>query len=152
MTSVSNQIEPSAFFTCPSFSVTHIASPTFSLPFQTTEEFEYLVHKALKTPNPRKIDSLTVRAISSDSSDSQICGWHLLSTLLVQLRRSRKTWVATTWLESVAEYGAGDTEVEAIEDLITSLGEYCLALEKRENQLGESAQRELARLRALLQH
>ena len=145
---VSNQLQPSAFFSARSLTVTRVASPTISLPYLTSERISFTEHRPLKTPNPRKIDSLTVLAIPGGS---QVGDWRLKSTVLVQLRHGRRQWVATTWLERMAEYGAGDTEADAIADLVTSLGEYRESLESREKKLGKSAKGELRHLQRLIE-
>ena len=73
------------------------------------------------------------------------------SVILVQVSRTRRESVATTWLEGVAEYGTGAGDNEAISDLVVSLGEYRKALEKRERKLGDSARKELDCLRRLIE-
>lgn len=148
MTTVSNQLQPSAFFSAHSLAVTPTVSPTISPFCQTNEEVRFVVQKPLKTPNPSKIESLMVLAVPRGS---EIGDWRLESVVLVQLRRGRRQWVATTWLEGMAEYGAGDTVADATADLVTSLGEYRVSLEKRENRLEASAQVELAHLRRLIE-
>lgn len=107
-----------------------------------------VIYSPVRTPNLRKADSLTVFAIPQDTS---IKGWHLKSALLGHLRPVRKQWIATTWLEGVEEYGTGKTESEAVVDLVTSLGEYRLSLEKREKNIGELTKRELGYLRRLIE-
>lgn len=83
--------------------------------------------------------------------DTQVAGWRLKSLLLVQTKPARKGWVATGWLEGIAEYGTAENETDAITDLVVSLGEYKEALEKREEGLGDSARRELDYLRKLIE-
>jgi len=83
--------------------------------------------------------------------DSEIGDWRLKSIILVQIRTTRKEWLATTWLEGIAEYGVGEGGSEAIIDLVVSLGEYRESLEKREVNLGDSARRELDYLRRLIE-
>ena len=75
-------------------------------------------------------------------------GRRLNSILLVQLRTSRDGVLATTYLEA-EEYGWGNTEGEAIMDLMTSLVEYMESLEARQDQLAQSIGEELQRLRQL---
>jgi len=148
MTTLSYRLESSAFSSSPGFQIGRTSSPTISLDHATSDDILWVAHKAFSTPNPRKPESLTVFALHRDSEWD---GWCLKSPLVLQLRRVRKQWVASTWLEGVAEYGVADTESEAARDLVVSLGDYREALETRENKLGESARRELARLRILIE-
>ena len=83
--------------------------------------------------------------------DTSIAGWHLKSLLLVEITPADMEFVATTWLEGVAEYGTGETEADAKTDLVVSLGEYREALEERQDKLGDSALRELDYLRKLIE-
>ena len=115
---------------------------------QTSLGIMLTVHKPVKTPGYRKMNSLTVLSIPRDST---VAGWHLKSLLVVQISHKRKELVATTWLEGVAEYGTAKNENEAIADLIVSLGEYLEVLEGRENNLGDSARNELDCLRRLIE-
>jgi hypothetical protein len=66
------------------------------------------------------------------------------------MRRVGREWVATTWLEGVLEYGNGATANDSLADLIVSIGEYRESLERREEDLGDSALRELSYLRRLI--
>ena len=68
----------------------------------------------------------------------------------MQIRYTPKEYVAATWLEGIAEYGAAQGQTEAVADLVVSLGEYKESLEKRETKLGDSARRELDYLRRLI--
>lgn len=124
------------------------SSPPIPWRSETSPEIRLTPHKPIKTPSLRKPHSLTVLSISRDT---EISGWCLKSIMLVQIRHSRRETVATTWLEGVAEYGTGQGEAEAITDLVVSLGEYRESLEKQENKLGGSAQRELNYLRRLIE-
>ena len=125
---------------------------SFSCPVElnwaTSAEIKLKPHKPIKTPNPRKLDSLAVLCIPRDST---IDDWRLKSLMVVQLRRMRKECLATTWLEGMAEYGTGYTDGEAITDLVVSVGEYRESLKQREERLCDSAQRELALLRKLIE-
>ena len=152
MSTISSQLTASAFFSSPEIGLVALSSPPIRFDWLTNPEFKPLVlHKPVKTPNPRKADSLTVPAYLVISNDSQIGDWRLKSVMVVQLRRTRKQWLATTWLEGVAEYGTAETDGEAITDLVVSLGEYRESLEKREKKLGDSARNELAYLRNLIE-
>ena len=114
---------------------------------QGSADINIVVHKPVKTPSFRKANSVLVLSIPRGS---EIGPWHLKSVLLVQISRSRRESVATTWLEGVAEYGVGKGDDEAILDLVVSLGEYRDSLEKRKGKLGDSARKELDRLRKLI--
>ena len=75
-------------------------------------------------------------------------GHRLKSLLLVQLRASESGVLAITYLDT-EEYGWGNTEGEAIADLMTSLVEYMESLEARQDQLGDPAAADLDKLHAL---
>ena len=74
----------------------------------------------------------------------------LSMVLLAQLKVSRRGVLAITYLDA-EEYGAGQTEAEAIMDLVSSLAEYKDSLEKRELRLAEGAIADLAKLRRLFE-
>ena len=116
--------------------------------FETGPQIKMTVHKAVKTPKIRNLRSVTVLCTPGDML---IADWHLKSLLLVQLTPARKGSVATAWLEGIAEYGTAENETDAITDLVISLGEYREALERREENLGNSARRELDYLRRLIE-
>lgn len=155
---VSNELNPSAFVSSPDIKialrrgpfikVVSRPSPYVQVACSTSREVKLPVFKAAKTPSPPKPDSLTVLAVLAGSS---VAGWDLKSLLLVQLRRTRRLAVATTWLEGLAEYGTGKSDAEAVADLVVSLGEYRESLERRRRKLGASARGELALLRNLIQ-
>ncbi len=75
--------------------------------------------------------------------------WELASDLMVEVATSDQEVLATTYL-TVAEYGAGSSIEEAVNDLLTSLSEYRESLEEREARLGASAVADLAKLRKIL--
>lgn len=81
----------------------------------------------------------------------QIHGWRLKSLLLAILEADEEGVVANAWLYGVNEYGTGQTEEEAITDLVHSLGEYRQSLEERECRLSPSAKSDLLQLRALVE-
>ena len=109
----------------------------------TSPKIKIRAYKAAKTPNvPR---SLPI------PRNTQIADWRLKSLLLVQTKPTRKGSVATAWLEGINEYGTADNETDAITDLVVSLGEYKETLEEREDNLGDSALRELYYLRKLIE-
>ncbi|MBI4298531.1 MAG: hypothetical protein HY666_02070 [Chloroflexi bacterium] len=114
----------------------------------TNAPMNITVHKALKTPLPRAIETLTTFPLLATSV---IQNWRLKATLMVQLRHKHKMWSATTWLEGVAEYGTGKTADEALVDLIVSLGDYLESLKKRKARLGASALEELKHLESLIE-
>ena len=107
-----------------------------------------VVHKPGGIPNPRRLGSLTVLPIPRDT---QIGVWRVKSVIMLQIRRTRKQWLTSTWLEGIAEYGTGKTEDEATTDLISSLGEYRASLEALEERLSESARNELRHLQGLIE-
>lgn len=131
MTTISNELAASAFRSSPGSS-----------------QIKFAPIEPGKTPKPRRSETLTVLSILKGSD---IGGWRLKSVLLVQIRRTRKQSLATSWLEGVTEYGVGKTDSEAITDLVMSVGEYRESLEKQENKLGDTAQKELSYLRRLVE-
>lgn len=72
----------------------------------------------------------------------------LSAVLLAQLKVSRRGVLAITYLDA-EEYGSGQTEREAVLDLVSSLAEYKDSLEKREPRLAEGALADLVKLRQL---
>lgn len=149
MSTASNKLIGRSFaYTTHSIPQTLLPSPVIPWFFETNQQIRITVHKAVKTPNIKKPRSVTVLLIPRDT---QIAGWLLKSLLIVQLTPTRKGSVATTWLEGIAEYGAAENETDAITDVVTSLGEYKEALEEREENLGDSARRELDLLRKLIE-
>jgi len=137
-TTFTNELHASAFVSSESIFVEVSSGPTIELPHQ----------KPVGTPNPHTQESTTVLAIPS----REIGEWRLKTTLLVQLvPSSSHEWLAMTWLEGVPEYGTGEGDVEAIEDLVASIGEYRESLERREDKLGESAKRELGYVKRLVE-
>lgn len=148
MSTLSTELVQLTVYSSPEITLVSSSSAPIPLDWKTSPTIRFAVHKPVKTPVPRRLDTLTVLAVPRDT---EIAGWLLRSVLLVQLRRSRKEWVATTWLERLAEYGSGETDVEAIKDLVVSLGEYRESLERRESKLGEPARKELVALRRLIE-
>lgn len=151
MSTGTNKLKASAFVSNPIIRAVPLSNPPIirvvplsSSPLQWelegNVEIRLVVHKPVKTPIPRKPSSVTVLLIPRKS---EICGWRLKSAILVQVSRTRRESVATTWLEGIAEYGTGAGDNEAISDLVVSLGEYRKSLEKRERKLGDSARKEL---------
>lgn len=145
---ISNEIPSSAFVSNPEIRIMAFPSPPIELKSKTSPEIRYLVHKPGKTLTRGLSNTLTVCMLPRDS---EIGDWRLKSIILVQIRTTRKEWLATTWLEGIAEYGVGEGGSEAIIDLVVSLGEYRESLEKREVNLGDSARRELDYLRRLIE-
>lgn len=81
----------------------------------------------------------------------EVAGHPPLATLLLaQLKVSRRGVLAITYLDA-EEYGSGQTEREAVLDLVSSLAEYKDSLEKREHRLSEGALADLAKLRRLFE-
>jgi len=72
----------------------------------------------------------------------------LREVLLAQLKVSRAGVLAITYLDT-EEYGSGQTEDQAVADLISSLAEYKDSLEQREDRLSEEAMADLSKLRRL---
>ena len=123
-----------------------LAASAFSV--DTSEHITYDVGKPGMTPKLRNQDGLTVIAIPRKST---ISDWRLKSTLIIQVRRTKKEWLAETWLEGISEYGLGQNESDAITDLIVSLGEYYKSLKMRKRKLGDSALKDIATLEKLIE-
>lgn len=97
-----------------------------------------------------RIKTGTTLAAITYPGNIKIGEWMLLSTLVIQLRRTRREAIATIWLEGIHEYGVGKNDNEAIEDLIESLGEHRESLERREDALAEISVKQLVCLRQLI--
>ncbi len=145
---ISNELQSSAFVSNPEISIVLVSSPFIQLKPVSSPHIEFVVHRAGSTLTRVKPNALTVLALPKDST---IAGWKLKSVILVRIRYTRKQCVAITWLEGIAEYGAGERESEAITDLVDSLGEYRQSLERREAHLGDLARKELDYLRKLVE-
>ena len=149
MDTSTNTLDASAFVSNPRVFIEVWPSPLIEVHSQTGPTVQFSVHRPVKTPHFPKAESTTVFIITKDS---KIRGWHLKSVLLAQIQpTSRRGWVATTWLEGVAEYGVAKSASEAVEDLVISIGEYLESLENRVENLGDSAKRELDYLRKLIE-
>ena len=145
---ISNQLSPKAFVHSRRIQINRWVSPHIDLSPTTSPNIKYEALKPARTPSSRKYNSITVLSIPRDT---EIEGWRLKLVTLVRVYPRRKESVAMTWLEGAAEYGVGMNESEAITDLVVSLGEYREALEKQENKLGVSTQKELNCLRNLIE-
>lgn len=145
---LSNEIPSSAFVSNPEICIVAFPSLPIELKSETSPEISFVVHNPGKTLTRGKSNTLTVLTLPRDS---EIGDWRLKSIILVQIRHTQKEYLATTWLEGIAEYGVGKGESEAIIDLVVSLGEYRDSLEKQEVNLGDSARRELDYLRRIIE-
>jgi len=143
-----NDLQPSVFISSKEVRVPLWTSVPLQLRISSNPLVTFMTRKPVRTPNPRRLDTLTVLSIPGGTVIDNYC---LKSVLLVQLRRVLKESLAVTWLEGVAEYGTGKEDESALMDLVISLGEYREALEKREQDLGDSAKRDLDKLRRLIE-
>ncbi len=75
--------------------------------------------------------------------DRRGCHHQLKTDLTAEIEHSTEGWAATVEVECLFEYGWGDTEQEAIDDLICSLGGYKLWLVERRGNLAECSARDL---------
>ena len=118
--------------------------------FSSSPEFTFFYPQPVGTPRLRQVKSLGLFSIPRDT---QVGDWRLKSVLLAQLKTTRKQWVAMTHLAGIAEYGTGKSEVEAITDLIVSLGECRYVLERRAEtrRLGASTREGLECLQNLIE-
>ena len=71
------------------------------------------------------------------------CRHQLKADLTVEIERSLEGWGATVEVECLYEYGWGGTEEEAIDDLVSSLGDYKLWLIERKGNLADCSARDL---------
>ncbi len=75
----------------------------------------------------------------------------LKTSLLINTSSSPEGWEVTTHLQpDIPEYGLGNSEQEAVRDLLTSLSEYLESLEERQHKLGPPAMEDLESLRSLI--
>ncbi len=96
---------------------------------------------------PSQTSTITVFPIHKDQV---IGGITIKSVIVVQLRPIREGVLAETWLEGVYEYGVGENDTKAIEDLVISLNEYLIVLNTNRDTLGDSAKKELDALQRLI--
>lgn len=144
---ISNELPASAFFSSPDIHVEASPTPICQIYWRTSVEVKRVVYKSAGTPKLGRIESVTVLALPKDIT---VGAWHLNSIIIVQLRSIPKGWLATIWLEDIAEYGTGVTEADAVSDLVDSLGEYLESLAKRKHKLADSAREELAKLSSII--
>ncbi|MBI4285148.1 MAG: hypothetical protein HY670_04505 [Chloroflexi bacterium] len=104
------------------------------------------VHEPVETLSLDRLDSATILPSGWESG-----GWRLKTIMLVQIRREHGESIATIWLEGITEYGVADSDEKAKVDLVASLGEYRQCLEERQENLGESARKELEALKRLIE-
>jgi len=74
--------------------------------------------------------------------------WKMKQDLVVELRIEGARFIAL--YHEVSEYGIGETEQDALSDLLTSLADYRLSLERREATLATREKNDLSRLRELI--
>jgi hypothetical protein len=74
--------------------------------------------------------------------------WEIKQDLVTELRLEGSNYIALS--HDVSEYGIGETEQDALSDLVTSLADYRASLEKREATLATREKNDLARLRDLI--
>ena len=76
-------------------------------------------------------------------------GWRIREDCFVELKKEGNNYIAFD--NAVDEYGIGKTEVEAINDLLSSFADFRISLEKRENNLSKEDKKSLAVLRDILE-
>ena len=117
--------------------------------FRSSEPYQPRVHEPVSLRLSDRFESVSFGVVPHDST---IAGWHLKSVLAAEIRTTVEAGsLATVQLEGIAEYGTGADPIDAIEDLVDSLGEYREVLEGREDRIGESALADLTRLRKLIE-
>lgn len=140
-------LSAAAFSSSPNILMEARPTPICQIYWRTSLEIKRIDYKSARTPKLGRIESVTVLALPKDIT---VGVWHLNSIIVVQLRSIPKGWLATIWLDGIAEYGTGVTEAGAVSDLVDSLGEYLESLEKRKHKLGESPREELAKLHSII--
>ena len=70
-------------------------------------------------------------------------GHTLKADMEVEVEQTAEGWGATVEVECLFEYGWGGTEEEAINDLVSSLGDYKLWLMERKDNLADCSSRDL---------
>jgi hypothetical protein len=76
--------------------------------------------------------------------------WELVSDLSVEIQIWEEDEVVAVTNLSTEESGGGDTEEEAVFDLVTSLSDYFESLKSREDRVGLSETEDLRILRRLI--
>ena len=71
------------------------------------------------------------------------CHHQLKTDLTVEIKQTSEEWFATVEIECLYEWGVGETEEQAIDDLVCSLGDYKLWLDKHRDNLAECSSRDL---------
>ena len=137
----------SVFWSSPHIHWDITPSVPLSVPSVTHLGPEYHSFPAARTRYGRVPDSNFVISIPRGT---KVDDWSVDAVIVVQMRRVRKEWVATTWLEGVIEYGNGASADDSLADLIVSIGEYRESLERRAKHLGDSALSELSYLQRLI--
>ena len=145
---VSNELQRSAFVSSPEVTIRLRFSPEIRLESHSSPKIRFQSLQSASTLTRGNASTLTVLALPGDA---KIAGYLLKLVILVQIRRTSTEYLATTWLEGLEEYGMGETESEAIADLVVSLGEYRESLERREPSLGHLARMELDHLRRVIE-
>ena len=72
------------------------------------------------------------------------CGHELKTDIQVTIEQAEDCWTASLDLDSTFEWGSGITEQQAINDLVSCLGEYRLWLMDNRDHLAEGPARDLA--------
>lgn len=145
---LSNELAPSMFYTPKQPQIEYFPAYSLTLDIQSFMPGVNLVGiESTGTPIPSKTSTLTVLSIHKDEL---ISGITIQSIMLVQLRNTSEGVLAETWLEGIYEYGVGEDNIRAIEDLVISLNEYLSVLNKDIESLGDSARKELDTLQKLI--
>ena len=71
------------------------------------------------------------------------CHHQLKADLPVEIKQTSEEWFATVEVECLYEWGVGEREEQAIDDLVCSLGDYKLWLDKHRGSLAECSARDL---------
>lgn len=143
-----NETGRDSFVSTPSIHFTPVSSPVVQSSFLSSSQVVFTVAPSVATPIVPMVGAVSLVSLPVDL---ELGGWRLKCLLLALLETTLSGTIASTWLHGVSEYGTGETEQEALADLVDSLGEYLQSLEERETRLADIALEELNHLRTLIE-
>ena len=143
-----NETGRGSFFSTPGIDFTPVSSPVVPSSFVSSSHMVVTVAPSVATPSVPMVGAVSLVSLPAGLD---LGGWRLKCLLLALLETTLRGTIASTWLHGVSEYGTGETEEEAVGDLIDSLGEYLQSLEGRETRLADVALEELNHLRTLIE-
>lgn len=142
----SNELVMSLQATQQQVNASYLSAPSIDMRFFSTD-IGLVKIQSCGTPVPSQISTITVFPIHKDQVIRDIT---IKSVIVVQIRPIPEGALAETWLEGVYEYGVGENDTKAIDDLVVSLKEYLDVLDTNKDTLGDSAKKELDALQRLI--